>query len=86
MYIIGIILAIIFSLFGIGIICLYTLPYVIGEIKCISYKIESIVGDIKSDIDKRSAARRNRLERKRERVLKLKDKKLDAKISKVNIL
>ena len=84
MIVVGIILAIIFILFGIGVVCLYTLPHIIAEIKCFRYKTIKLIEDTKTDIDIRSESRRKRLEIKRKRDMDLADKKLDAKLTKVN--
>lgn len=71
-------------LFGLFVLGLYAYPIVAAKIKSIKYSIEKRVEDEKLDADKRSDARQHRDEIRRQKDFELKDKKLDARLSKVN--
>ena len=63
----GWIMVALFILFALFIIVLVVIPYIIIEIKALTYKIHKGVQDKKKDIDKRSEERQHRDEIKRER-------------------
>ena len=69
---------------GLGIIVLITYPYVISEIKSLKYRTEKLIEDKKLDADKKSEERKKRDEIKREKENELANKKLDAKLQKLD--
>lgn len=69
---------------GLGIIGLITYPYVVSEIKSLKYRTEKLIEDKKLDADKKSEERKKRDEIKREKENELANKKLDAKLQKVD--
>ena len=71
-------------LFGLFMIGLCVGPFIIAKIKSFSYKLQAYIEDEKIDTDKRSEERKNRDEVKRARDFELANKKLDAKLNKVN--
>ena len=84
MEIFGWIILALLAAFGIFILVLFTIPFIASESKALSYKIKKAIEDRKEDIDKRSEARKHRDEIKRQRDFELADKKLDAKLLKVD--
>lgn len=84
MEIFGWIMLALLAAFGIFILVLFVIPFAVSESKALSYKIKKAVQDRKEDIDKRSEARKHRDEIKRQRDFELADKKLDAKLLKVD--
>lgn len=72
---------VLFGLFALG-ISVY--PIIAAKIKGMKYNIEKRVEDEKLDADKRSEARQHRDEIKRQKDFELADRKLDARLSKVN--
>lgn len=84
MEIFGWIMLALLAAFGIFILVLFVIPFIASESKALGYKIKKAVQDRKEDIDKRSEARKHRDEIKRQRDFELADKKLDAKLLKVD--
>lgn len=70
--------------FGLFIIGLLLAPYILTKIKSFKYKVDSAIADEKLDIDRRSNERRRRDEIKREKDFELANKKLDAKLNKID--
>lgn len=83
MAILGWILFSLLALFGIFILVLFVIPFVVTETKMMNEKIKRAIEDKKYDLEKKSEARRNRDAIKREKENQLKDKKLEAKMVKV---
>ena len=84
MEIFGIIMTVLLIVFALGIIGVYVTPFIVVEVRTLKYRIQKGLADKKADIDKRSDERRNRDERKREKDFELANKKLDAKLSKLD--
>jgi len=84
MEIFGWIMLALLAAFGIFILVLFVIPFIVSESKALGYKIKKAVQDKREDIDKRSEARKHRDEIKRQRDFELADKKLDAKLLKVD--
>lgn len=84
MEIFGWIMLALLAAFGIFILVLFVIPFIVSESKALGYKIKKAVQDKKEDIDKRSEARKHRDEIKRQRDFELADKKLDAQLMKVD--
>lgn len=72
------------AIFGIAILVIFAIPFVVTEIRTMSYKIKKAFEDRKLDIDKKSEERRNRDELKRQKEFELANKKLDAKLQKID--
>lgn len=84
MEIFGIIMTVLLIVFALGIIGVYVTPFIVVEARTLKYRIQKGLADKKADIDKRSDERRNRDERRREKDFELANKKLDAKLSKLD--
>lgn len=84
MEIFGWIMLALLAAFGFGILIVFVIPFIVTEFKAMGYKIKRAIQDKKEDIDKRSEARKHRDEIKRQRDFELADKKLDAKLLKVD--
>ena len=84
MDIFGWIMLILLATFGMAILVVFAITFVVTETKMMGYKIKRAIEDKKIDIEKRSEARRNRNEVKRQKDFELANKKLDNKIMKVN--
>ena len=84
MEIFGWILFSILAIFGLGILVIFTIPFVVTETKMMSEKIKRAIKDKEYDLDKRSEERRHRDEIKREKDFELANKKLDNKLLKVD--
>ena len=84
MDIFGWILFSLLALFGLGILVIFTIPFVVTETKMMSEKIKRAIKDKEYDLDKRSEERRHRDEIKREKDFELANKKLDNKLLKVD--
>ena len=84
MEIFGWIMLALLAAFGIFILVLFVIPFIVSESKALGYKIKKAVQDKMADIDKRSEARKHRDEIKRQRDFELADKKLDAQLMKVD--
>lgn len=84
MAIFGWIMLSLLAAFGMFILVLFIIPFVISETKVMNYKIKKAIEDKKLDVDKRSEARKHRDEIKREKDFELANKKLDAKLYKVD--
>ena len=84
MEVFGWIMLVILALVGCAILVIFALPFFITEFKTLSYRIKKAVQDKTDDIDKRSEERKHRDEIKREKDFELANKKLDAKLLKVD--
>ena len=84
MDIFGWILFSLLAVFGLGILVIFTIPFVVTETKMMSEKIKRAIKDKEYDLDKRSEERRHRDEIKREKDFELANKKLDNKLLKVD--
>ena len=84
MDIFGWILFSLLAIFGLGILVIFTIPFVVTETKMMSEKIKRAIKDKEYDLDKRSEERRHRDEIKREKDFELSNKKLDNKLLKVD--
>lgn len=84
MDIFGWILFSLLAIFGLGILVIFTIPFVVTETKMMSEKIKRAIKDKEYDLDKRSEERRHRDEIKREKDFELANKKLDNKLLKVD--
>ena len=84
MEIFGWIMLILLAVFGMAILVVFAIPFVVTETTMMGYKIKRAIEDKKIDIEKRSDARRNRNEIKRQKDFELANKKLDAKLLKVD--
>lgn len=84
MEIFGWILFSLLAVFGLGILVIFTIPFVVTETKMMSEKIKRAIKDKEYDLDKRSEERRHRDEIKREKDFELANKKLDNKLLKVD--
>ena len=84
MEIFGWILFSLLAIFGLGILVIFTIPFVVTETKMMSEKIKRAIKDKEYDLDKRSEERRHRDEIKREKDFELANKKLDNKLLKVD--
>ena len=74
----------ILAVFGVGMLVLFAIPFVVSEVKTLSYKIKTFITDKKFDVDQKSEARRKRDEIRRLKQNELADKKLEVKLQKVN--
>lgn len=83
MVVIGWIFLICAALLGLAYLGAVIAPYITAEYKSFTHKVTKIVQDKKVDADKRSEERQNRYERKRKKDFELADRKLDAKLNKV---
>lgn len=72
------------AIFAIAMLVIFALPFVVSEIKSVSYKIKRYIDDKKFDLDKRSNERRHRDEIRRKKDFELANKRLDAKLLKVD--
>lgn len=72
------------ALFGLGILVVFAIPFVVTECKLMGEKIKRAIKDKEFDLDKRSEERRRRDEIKRERDFELQNKKLDNRLQKVD--
>ena len=84
MEIFGWILFSLLAVFGLDILVIFTIPFVVTETKMMSEKIKRAIKDKEYDLDKRSEERRHRDEIKREKDFELANKKLDNKLLKVD--
>lgn len=84
MAVIGWIAIILLALLGLVTACLAIYPFLASKVLALKHKTSRFVEDEKLDIDKRSEERKHRQEIKRHKDFELADKKLDAKLSKVN--
>ena len=84
MDIFGWIMLILLAVFGMAVLVVFAIPFVVTETTMMGYKIKRAIEDKKIDIDKRSEAKRNRNEIKRQKDFELANKKLDAKLLKVD--
>lgn len=84
MEIFGWIMLILLAMFGVGTLILFAAPFIITECKMFKQKIAKAIEDKKFDLDKRSEERKNRDTLKREKDFELANRKLDAKILKVD--
>ena len=84
MEIFGWILFSLLAIFGLGILVIFTIPFVVTETKMMSEKIKRAIKDKEYDLDKRSEERRHRDEIKREKDFELANKKLDNNLLKVD--
>ena len=73
-----------FAIFGLGILVIFAIPFVVTETTMMGAKIKKAIEDKKFDLEKRSEARRHRDELKRQKDFELANKKLDAKLQKVD--
>ena len=80
----GWLMMILLAMFGLFVLGILIGPYVISKVKTFMYRLQTYIDDEKLDTDKRSEERRNRDETKRQKDFELANKKLDAKINKVN--
>ena len=84
MEIFGWIMLIFLAVFGLSILVVFVVPFTVSELKSMEFKIKRAIEDRKIDINKRSEARKNRDEIKRAKDFELANKKLDAKLQKVD--
>lgn len=84
MEIFGWILFSLLAVFGLGILVIFTIPFVVTETKMMGEKIKRAIKDKEYDLDKRSEERRHRDEIKREKDFELANRKLDNKLLKVD--
>lgn len=84
MEIFGWIMLILLGCFGLGVLVVFAIPFVVTETKMLSYKIQRAIEDKKLDIEKRSEEKKHRDEIKREKDFELANKRLDAKLQKVD--
>lgn len=84
MDIFGWIMITLLALLALTIIGLFITPFIIIEIKSLSYKINKGIQDKKLDIDKRSTEKQHRDEIKREKDFELANRKLDIKLQQVD--
>lgn len=84
MDIFGWIMLILLAVFGMAVLVVFAIPFVVTETTMMGYKIKRAIEDKKIDIEKRSEAKRNRNEIKRQKDFELANKKLDAKLLKVD--
>lgn len=84
MLVFGWIALILVALFGMFCIGLIIGPSVLSKIKTFTYRLKKLEQDEKDDADKRSDERKRRDEIKRQKDFELANKKLDAKLNKVD--
>ena len=84
MEIFGWLLFILLALFGIAILVIFTIPFIVTEVTMMKEKINRAISDKKFDLDKRSEARQNRDTIKRQKEFELADRKLEAKLQKID--
>lgn len=84
MEILGWILFSLLAIFGLAILVVFAIPFIVTETTMMKEKIKRAVSDKKYDLDKRSEQRRNRDSLKREKENELAEKKLEAKMLKVD--
>lgn len=84
MAVFGWIVFVLLALFGLFVLGLIISPYIIARILGFKYKVKTLVEDNRVDTDKRSEARQNRQELKRQKDFELANKKLDAKLRNVD--
>ena len=84
MNIFGWIALIALACFGVFWIAMFAVPYIVSECKTLSFKIKRAIEDKRLDVQKRSEARQHRDELKREKDFELANKRLDAKLLKVD--
>lgn len=84
MKVFGILMLIVLVLFALTVLTLYSLPYIIAEIKSFKERMHTAIKDKKLDIEKRSQERQHRDEIKRTKDFELANKKLDAKLNKLD--
>ena len=84
MEILGWILFSLLAIFGLAILVVFAIPFIVTETTMMKEKIKRSVSDKKYDLDKRSEQRRNRDALKREKENELAEKKLEAKMLKVD--
>lgn len=84
MNIFGWIMLSVLAVFGIFILILFVIPFIVTECKTMQEKIKRAIADKQYDLEKRSEERRHRDEVKRAKDFELANKKLDAKLQKVD--
>ena len=72
------------AVFGIFILILFVIPFIVTECKTMQEKIKRAIADKQYDLEKRSEERRHRDEVKRAKDFELANRKLDAKLQKVD--
>lgn len=84
MNIFGWIMLSVLAVFGIFILILFVIPFIVTECKTMQEKIKRAIADKQYDLEKRSEERRHRDEVKRAKDFELANRKLDAKLQKVD--
>lgn len=84
MNIFGWIMLSVLAVFGIFILILFVIPFIVTECKTMQEKIKRAIADKQHDLEKRSEERRHRDEIKRAKDFELANRKLDAKLQKVD--
>ena len=84
MNIFGWIMLSVLAVFGIFILILFVIPFIVTECKTMQEKIKRAIADKQYDLEKRSEERRHRDEIKRAKDFELANRKLDAKLQKVD--
>lgn len=84
MEIFGWIMLSILACFGIFVLVVFVIPFIVTECKMMGKKIAKAIEDKQYDLQKRSDERRRRDEIKREKDFELANRKLDAKLQKVD--
>ena len=84
MNIFGWIMLSVLAVFGVFILILFVIPFIVTECKTMQEKIKRAIADKQYDLEKRSEERRHRDEIKRAKDFELANRKLDAKLQKVD--
>ena len=84
MLVFGWICMIVLMLLGLLLLGILTGPFIIAKIRTFAYRVKRYIDDEKQDIEKRSEERKHRDEIKRQKDFELANKKLDAKLNKVD--
>lgn len=84
MNIFGWIMLSVLAVFGVFILILFVIPFIVTECKTMQEKIKRAIADKQYDLEKRSEERRHRDEVKRAKDFELANRKLDAKLQKVD--
>ena len=84
MNIFGWIMLSVLAVFGVFILILFVIPFIVTECKTMQEKIKRAIADKQYDLEKRSEERRHRDEIRRAKDFELANRKLDAKLQKVD--
>ena len=84
MLVFGWICMIVLMLLGLLLLGILTGPFIIAKIRTFAYRVKRYIDDENQDIEKRSEERKHRDEIKRQKDFELANKKLDAKLNKVD--